>query len=89
MGIRETAVPLRGQAPEAFRTTDFARLLVKRDETLGLQLGKVLTDADLGDAEDPRQRAGRQRTARLKRVEEPAAVIRRLVRNLLRNGLLS
>ena len=65
MGIRETAVPLRGQAPEAFRATNFTRLVVKGDETLGMQLGKVLTDADYGDAKDARQRAGRQRPARL------------------------
>jgi hypothetical protein len=64
MCIRETAMPLRGQAPEAFRATDFIRLLVKGDETLGMQLGKVLTDADHGDAKGPRQRAGDQRTAR-------------------------
>ena len=89
MRIREPAVALRGQAPEAFRATDFTRLVVKGDETLGMQLGKVLTDADHGDAKGARQRAGRQRTARLKRVEEPAAVIRRHVRNLLRNQLLS
>ena len=89
MGIRKTAVPLRGQAPEAFRATDFTRLLVKGDETLGLQLGKVLTDADRGDAKGPRQRAGRQRTARLERVEEPAAAVRWHVRTLLRNLLLS
>ena len=85
MGIREPAVPLRGQAPEAFWTTDFTRLVVKRDETLGMQLGKVLTDADYGDAKGVRQRAGRQWTARFKCVEQPAAVLRRHVRNLLRN----
>ena len=85
MGIREPAVPLRGQALEAFWTTDFARPVVKGDETLGMQLGKVLADADDGDAKGARQRAARQRTARFKCVEEPAAVIRRHVRNLLRN----
>src|SRR5208282_329902 len=89
MGIREPAVPLRGQAPEAFRATDFTCLVVKGDETLRMQLGKVLTDADYGDAKGARQRAGRQRAARLKCVEEPAAVIRRHVRNRLRNSLLS
>ena len=85
MCIRETAVPLRCQAPEALRATDFTCLLVKGDETLGMQLGKVLTDADYGDAKGVRQRAGRQWTARFKCVEEPAAVIRRHVRNQLRN----
>ena len=73
MCIRETAVPLRGQAPEAFRATDFTRLVLKGDEALRTQLGKVLTDADHGDAKGPRQRTGRQRTARFKCVEEPAA----------------
>jgi hypothetical protein len=80
MCIRETAVPLRGQAPEAFRATDFTRLVVKGDKTLGMQLGKVLTDADDGDAKDARQRAGRERTARFKCVQEPVVVIRRHVR---------
>ena len=75
MCIRETAVPLRGQAPEAFRATDFTRLVVKGDETLGMQLGKVLTDTNHGDAKRERERAGRQWTARFERVEEPAAVI--------------
>jgi hypothetical protein len=65
MCIREPAVSLRGQAPEAFRAANFTRLVVKGDETLGMQLGKVLTDADYGDAKDARQRAGRQRPARL------------------------
>ena len=80
MCIREAAVPLRGQAPEPFRATDFTRLIVKGDETLGMQLGKMLTGADHGDAKRAPQRAGRQRTARLKCVEKPAAVIRRHVR---------
>jgi hypothetical protein len=55
MCIGETAVPLRGQALKAFRATDLTRLVVKGDETLGMQLGKVLTDADHGDAKDARQ----------------------------------
>jgi hypothetical protein len=42
MCIREPAVSLRGQAPEAFRAANFTRLVVKGDETLGMQLGKVL-----------------------------------------------
>jgi hypothetical protein len=54
-----------------------------------MQLGKVLTGADHGDAKGPRQRAGRQRTARLECVEEPAAVIRGHVRTQLRKQLLS
>ena len=41
MCIREPAVPLRGQAPEAFRATDFTRLVVKGDpppaEVMSLQ----------------------------------------------------
>jgi len=77
MGVWEPAVPLRGQAPEVFWTTDFTRLVVKGDETLRMQLGEVLTDADHGDAKDPRERAGRQRTARLKCLHKPAAIIRR------------
>ena len=56
MGIRETAVPLRGQAPEAFRATDLTRLVVKGDQTLGMELGKVLTGADDSDAKGARQR---------------------------------
>jgi hypothetical protein len=80
-----TAVPLRGQAPDAFRATDFTRLVVKGDETLGMQLGEVLADADDGDAKGARQRAGRQWTPRLKCINEPAALIRRHVRNRLRN----
>jgi hypothetical protein len=59
MRIREPAVPLCGQAPEAFRATDFTRPVVKGDEALGMQLGKVLTNADRGDAQSARQRAGR------------------------------
>ena len=59
MGIREPAVPVRGQAPDAFRAADFTRFVVKGDETLGMQLGKVLTNADRGDAQSARQRAGR------------------------------
>ena len=35
MGIREPAVPFRGQAPEAFRATDFTRLVIKSDERQG------------------------------------------------------
>src|ERR1700736_5469922 len=89
MRIRETAVALRGQAPEAFRATNFTRLVVKGDETFRMQLGKVLTDAHHGDAKGARQRAGRLRTARLKCVEEPAAAIRRHIHNPLRNSLLS
>ena len=89
MGIREPAMALRGQAPETLWAADFAGLVVKGDEILGIQFGKVLTDANGGDPEGARECAGRQRTARLKRIEEPAAVIRRHVRNLFRNGLLS
>ena len=59
MRIREPAVPLCGQAPEAFRATDFTGLVAESDETLGMQLGKVLTNADRGDAQSARQRAGR------------------------------
>ena len=77
MGVWEPAVPLLGQAPEVFWTTDFTRLVVNGDETLRMQLGKVLTDADHGDAKDPRERGGRQRTARLKWLHKPAAIIRR------------
>jgi len=55
----------------------FHRLVVKGDETLRMQLGKVLTNADHGDAKDPRERGGRQRTARLKWLHKPAAIIRR------------
>jgi len=77
MGVWEPAVPLLGQAPEVFWTTDFTRLVVKGDETIRMQLGKVLTDADHGDAKDPRERGGRQRTARLKWLHKPAAIIRR------------
>jgi len=51
MGVREPAVPRCGQVPEAFRATDFARPIGKGDETLGMQLGEVLTGADHGDAE--------------------------------------
>ena len=61
MGIREPAVPLCGQAPEAFWTADFTRLVVKGDKTLSMELGKVLTGTDDGDAKGARQRAGRQR----------------------------
>ena len=75
MGIREPAMALRGQAPETLWAADFAGLVVKGDEILGIQFGKVLTDANGGDPEGAREGAGRQRTARLKRVEEPAAVI--------------
>ena len=49
VGVREPAVPFRGQAPEAFRATDFTRLILKSDETLGMQFGKVLANADHGD----------------------------------------
>src|SRR5215472_6774568 len=80
VGIREPAVPFRGQAPQAFRATDFTRLVIKSDETLGMQFGKVLANADRSDAKGLRHRAGRQRAARLERVEEPAAVIRRHLR---------
>src|SRR6202011_1030021 len=61
MRIRETAVPLGGQAPEAFRATNFTRLVVKGDETFRMQLGKVLTDAHHGDAKGARQRARSRR----------------------------
>ena len=77
MSIWEPAVPLRGQAPEAFRATDFTGLVIKSDETLGMQFGKVLANADHSDAKGLRHRTGRQRTPRLERVEEPAAVVRR------------
>jgi hypothetical protein len=72
MGIREPAMALRGQAPETLWAADFAGLVVKGDEILGIQFGKVLTDANGGDPEGAREGAGRQRTARLKRMEEPA-----------------
>ena len=68
MCVRETAVPFRGQAPAPFRATDLTRLVVKGDETLGMQLGKVLTGANDGDAKGARQRAGCQGTARLEGV---------------------
>src|SRR5262249_25484397 len=87
VGIREPTVPLRGQAPEAFRATDFTRLVVKGDQTIGMQLGKVLTDADHGNAQGARQRAGRQRTSRLECVEELAVVIRGHVRNLIKKPM--
>src|SRR5215471_4404256 len=60
VGIREPAVPFRGQAPEAFRATDFTRLVIKSDETLGMQFGKVLANADRSDAKGLRHHAGRQ-----------------------------
>src|SRR5262249_15522257 len=88
MRVGKAAVPLCGQVPEAFRATNFTGLVVKPDKTLDLQLGEVLAGPDRGDAKRTRQRAGRQRTARLERIEEPIAAIRRHARNLLRNELL-
>ena len=89
MRIRKAAVPFRGQAPEAFRATDLSRPVIKGDETLGVQLGKVLTNANHGDANDTRQRASRQWAARLKDVEEFAVVIRRHLAAKLRKETIS
>src|ERR1700680_3295456 len=74
--VREPGVALRGQPPDPFRTTNFARLVIERYQTLAMKLCEVLSHADFGDAEGVREDARAQRTARLEPVENPIAVIR-------------
>src|SRR6266851_1513821 len=74
--VREPGVASCGQPPHPFRTTNFARLVIERYQTLAMKLCEVLSHADFGDAEGAREGARAQRTARLKRVEDPVTVIR-------------
>src|SRR5271169_7096687 len=74
--VREPRVAFRRQPPHPFRTTDFARLVIERYQTLAMKLREVLSHADFGDAEGGREGARAQRTARLERVEDPIAVVR-------------
>src|ERR1700737_4603285 len=74
--VREPRVAFRRQPPHPFRTTDFARLVIERYQTLAMKLREVLSHADFGDAEGAREGARAQRTARLKRAEDPVTVVR-------------
>src|SRR5260370_16008389 len=74
--VREPRVAFRRQPPHPFWTTDFARLVIERYQTLAMKLREVLSHADFGDAEGGREGARAQRTARLKRVEHPLTLIR-------------
>ena len=74
--VREPGVALRGQPPHPFRTTDFARLVLKSNQTLGMKLCEMLPHADFGDAEGAREGARAERTPRFERVEKLIAVVR-------------
>ena len=76
MRVREPGVTFDGQPPHPFRTTDFARLVIERHQTLAMKLREVLSHADFGDAEGAREGARAHRTPRLEHVENPISAVR-------------
>jgi hypothetical protein len=74
--VREPRVAFCRQSPHPFRTSDFARLVVERDQIVAMKPCQVLSHANFGDAEDARERTRAQRTSRLERIEDPIAVVR-------------
>ncbi len=93
MRVREPGVTFDGQPPHPFRTTDFARLVVERDQALVMKLCEVLSRTDFGNAEGAREGARALGTSRLEDVEDPVAAVRghtlALMRSTFRDDALA